>query len=108
MNKEVYHLHAEMCKTFSNSTRLEILHLLREGELTVSDLIKKTGLSQANVSQHLSIMKNRGILQSRRKGLHICYQLANPKIIEAFDIIREILTARLKQSKKLVERWGNE
>ena len=101
MNKELYQLHAEMCKVFSSPTRLEILNLLRDGELTVSELTDKTKLSQSNVSQHLSIMKNRGILVSKRNGLNIYYALSNPKITKAFDIIREILIERLRQMKNL-------
>ena len=52
--KELYQIHAEMCKVFSNSIRLEILNLLRDKEMSVTELIKKTKLSQANISQHLS------------------------------------------------------
>ena len=101
--KELYSLHAEMCKVFSNSIRLEILNLLRDKEMSVTELIEKTKLSQANISQHLSIMKNKGIVESRRKGKNICYKLANPKIIKAFDIIRAVLMDRLRKNSKIVE-----
>jgi len=101
--KEIYILHAEMCKVFSNSTRLEILNLLRGKELSVTGLIAKTKLSQANISQHLAIMKNKGIVESRRKGKNIYYQLTNPKIIKAFDIIREVLAEKLKENGKIVK-----
>jgi len=94
--KELYKLHADMCKVFSNSTRLEILNLLRDKELSVTELIEKTKLSQANISQHLSIMKSKGIVISDRKGKNIYYRLTNPKIIKAFDIIREVLRERLR------------
>ncbi|HLD15966.1 MAG TPA: metalloregulator ArsR/SmtB family transcription factor [Candidatus Nanoarchaeia archaeon] len=94
--KELYEIHAEMCKVFSNPTRLEILNLLRDKELSVTELIKKTKLSQANISQHLSIMKSKGIVISDRKGKNIYYRLTNPKIIKAFDIIKEILSERLR------------
>jgi len=100
--KELYEIHAEMCKVFSNSTRLEILNLLRDKELSVTELIEKTNLSQANISQHLSIMKSKGIVTSNRKGKNIYYKLVNPKIIKAFDIIREILAERLKKDGKIV------
>jgi len=93
---EIYKIHAEMCKVFSNPTRLEILDLLRYKELSVTELIKKTKLSQANISQHLSIMKSKGIVISNRKGKNIYYKLTNPKIIKAFDIIREVLSERLR------------
>jgi len=102
---DLYRLHAEMCKVFSNSTRLEILNLLRDGELSVTELINKTGLSQANISQHLAIMKSKGIVASRRRGKNIYYSLENPKIIKAFDIIREILTEKLKEHGNIVKKW---
>lgn len=98
--KELYKLHAEMCKVFSNSTRLEILNLLRHKEMSVTDLIGKTKLSQSNISQHLAIMKYKGIVESNRKGQNIYYKLTYPKIIKAFDIIREVLKERLKNEVK--------
>ncbi len=93
---ELYKIHAEICKVFSNPTRLEILNLLRNKELSVTELITKTRLSQANISQHLSIMKSKGIVSSDRKGINVYYKLTNPKIITAFDIIREILQERVR------------
>ncbi|MBI5389828.1 helix-turn-helix transcriptional regulator [Candidatus Woesearchaeota archaeon] len=101
---ELYQIHAEMCKVFSNPTRLELLDLLRDKEMSVTELIEKTTLSQANISQHLSIMKSKGIVISDRKGKNIYYRLTNPKIIKAFDIIKEILTEKLKQGGKIVEK----
>jgi len=94
--KDIYKSHAELCKVFSNPTRLEILNLLRDKEMSVTGLIARTKLSQANVSQHLSIMKSKGIVLSDRKGKNIHYRLTNPKIIKAFDIIREVLRERLR------------
>jgi len=102
--KELYKLHADMCKVFSNSTRLEILNLLKDKELSVTELIEKTGLSQANISQHLSIMKSKGIVTSNRKGKNIYYKLTNPKIIKAFDIIKEVLSERLRKNSKIIEQ----
>ena len=102
--KELYKIHAEMCKVFSNSTRLEILNLLRDKEMSVTELIEKTRLSQANISQHLSIMKSKGIVTSNRKGKNIYYKLTNPKIIKAFDIMREVLTERLRENGEIVRR----
>ena len=103
--KGLYKIHAEMCKVFSNSTRLEILNLLRDKELSVTELIEKTNLSQANISQHLSIMKSKGIVTSNRKGKNIYYKLVNPKIIKAFDIIRDVLAEKLKMNGKMVKSY---
>ena len=102
MEKEVYRIHAEMCKVFSNPTRLEILNLIRDKEMSVTELIVKTKLNQANISQHLSIMKSKDIVSSNRNGKNIYYKLANPKIIKAFDMIREILIERLKKNGKII------
>jgi ArsR family transcriptional regulator len=103
MEKEIYKLHAEMCKVFSNPTRLEILNLLRDKEMSVTELIKKTKLTQANISQHLSIMKSKGIVTSKRDGKNIYYKLSNHKIIKAFDIIREVLVERLEKNRKIIQ-----
>ena len=94
--RELYKIHAEICKVFSNPIRLEILNLLGNKERSVTELIQKTALSQANISQHLSIMKSNGIVTSDRKGKNVYYKLTNAKIIKAFDIIREVLSERLR------------
>ena len=102
---KLYEIHAEMCKVFSNSIRLEILNLLRDKELSVTELIEKTELSQANISQHLSIMKSKGIVVSNRNGKNVYYKLTNPKIIKAFDIIREVFAEKLKKNGKIVKNY---
>ena len=105
--KKLYEIHAEMCKVFSNPTRLEILNLLTDKEMSVTELIEKTKLTQSNISQHLSIMKGKGIVESNRKGKNIYYKLTNPKIIKAFDIIREVLSERLKMEQKFATKFGD-
>ncbi|MBI4214656.1 winged helix-turn-helix transcriptional regulator [archaeon] len=103
MNKDIYAMHADLCKTFSNPTRLEILDLLREGPLSVSELVQKTGAGQANISQHLGVMKSKGVLRSSRTGLNVFYELSNPKMLAAFDLIRSALRERLKGNRKIME-----
>ena len=103
--KELFSLHAEMCKVFSNPIRLEILNLLRDKEMSVTELMNNTKLSQANISQHLSIIKSKGIVTSDRDGKNIFYRLTNPKIIKAFDIIREVLTEKINENGKIVNAY---
>ncbi len=102
MRKQLYSIHAEMCKVFSNPTRLEILEILRDREMSVTELINKTKLSQANISQHLSIMKNKGIVESWRDGKNIYYKISNPKIVKAFDIIREVIQEKIKKDNLIM------
>jgi len=103
-----YNLHAEMCKTISNPRRQAILDTIRGGELTVSELIEKTGISQANLSQHLAILRSKGVVKTRRDGNNIYYSISNIKIIEAYDLIREVLedstTSREKAIKEGISR----
>ena len=101
MKKDLYELHAQMCRVFTSSKRLEIINLLRNEELSVSELAGQLKLAQANLSQHLSILREKGIVKTRRMGTTIYYSLTNPKIIKAFDIIREMLLERFAQVERI-------
>ena len=101
MAQKLYELHAQMCQVFTSPKRLEILNLLKDKELSVGELVKLARMRQANLSQHLSILREKGIVKTRREGTTIYYSLANPKISKAFDIIREMLLERLAQTEKL-------
>lgn len=105
---ELYKLHAEVCKTLSNAKRLQILNLLRQGEMSVGELASKLQLREANISQHLSLMRKHGILVSRRHGLNIYYRLAQPKVIQAFDIMREVLLEQLAERAEMINRIQKE
>lgn len=91
MDKRVFQLHAELCKTLANPIRLEILSLLRDGKKSVSELAALTGVRQATVSQHLAVLRQRGVVSTKREGINVYYDVANPKITKACEIIREVL-----------------
>ena len=99
-NKEIYKLHADFCKFMGNPKRIEILFLLGENERSVDELAQKMGISIANVSQNLSVMKAKSIVEFRREGTKIYYKLANQRILEACLIMREIM---LEQAQKRVK-----
>lgn len=101
MEQKLYELHARMCQVFTSPKRLEILNLLKDKELSVGELSKLVKMRQANLSQHLSILREKGIVKTRRESTTIYYSLVNPKIIKAFNIIREMLLERLAQTEKL-------
>ena len=101
MEHKLYELHAQMCQLFTSPKRLEILNLLRGKELSVGELAKIAKIRQANLSQHLSILREKGVVKTRREGTTIYYSLANLKISKAFDIIREMLLEKLAKDIKL-------
>jgi len=84
-------MHAEICKTLSNPIRLEILSKLRDGKKSVNEIASLTGVRQATVSQHLAVLRHRGVVSTRREGINVYYDVANPKITRACDLMREVL-----------------
>ena len=97
MDRDFYCMHSTLCKTLANEKRQMILGTLRDGELTVGELVERTGIAQANLSQHLATMRSAGAVRSRREGSHIYYSLANPKLIQAFDLITEVMQESMEE-----------
>ncbi len=100
-DRQIYKLHASICHILANPKRLEIIDKLRARELSVTALAEALEISQANLSQHLSIMRQRGIVTSRREGLNVFYKLSNPKIIQACELMRQVLLEYLETSVEM-------
>jgi ArsR family transcriptional regulator, virulence genes transcriptional regulator len=102
MGNQIFHLHAEVCKTLSHPKRLAILSILRDDEMAAGDIVKEMKISKGNVSQHLALMRNAGILETRREGVNIYYRIASPKVIQACDLMREVLMDTHNKKEKLL------
>ena len=81
---------AKILKAVSNLKRLEILFLLREGELSVGELQDLVKLSQSALSQHLAILREENIVKTRRKAQTIFYSIHEPKILKILDFLESI------------------
>ncbi len=103
MEDRIYAYHAEMCQVFSHPKRLEVINVLREGEMNVTELSQKLGLTVGNLSQHLSMMKERHILLSRKEGNMVYYRIANLRLLEAFDLLREIMFEQIRKDAALLD-----
>ena len=103
MEDQIYAYHAEMCQVLSHPKRLEVINILRDGEMTVSELAQRLGLTVGNLSQHLSMMKERHILLSRKEGNMVYYRITNPKLIRCFDMMREMLFEQIRQDAALIQ-----
>jgi ArsR family transcriptional regulator len=101
---ELYHLKAELCKTFADPKRLIIIEELRQGEKAVGDLAHTLVIAQAVVSRHLAILRERGVVKARREGTNVYYSLTDPRICEACDLVHQILLNQIAKSKELAER----
>lgn len=97
-------MHANICKTFTSPIRIMIVEQLQKGEQTVTELEKSIGVRQANLSQHLAVLREKGIVTTKRQGQNIFYRISNPKIIEACRLMREVLIEQIVQKQSLVTR----
>jgi len=100
----IYNMQATISKTLANPIRLAILHTLKDGEKNVNDLTDTIGISQSNLSQHLALMRQIGIVNTRKQGTSVFYSVTNPKINEACDTVREILVEQLKKNQGIAKK----
>lgn len=106
MVSKISEMHAEICDTLGSAVRIEILHALKTGEKTVSELTEALGLRQANVSQHLAVLRQRRVVTTRKDGPNIYYRVANPKIIQACELMRQVLLEQIQETEELVKIAG--
>src|SRR3990172_1598517 len=97
----LYDLYAAICKAFASPWRLRIVETLGDGECAVSHLVETLGISKSSVSQHLAIMREKGVVEHRREGGHVFYRLSNPKVLQACRLMREVLLAQLEPAPEL-------
>lgn len=100
MNEKILQLKADIFKAFAHPTRIGILELLKNGELCVCDIYEELNVEQANTSQHLAVLKNQDILQSRKEGLRVIYSIKYPEVIELLEVADKILLIQANETIK--------
>ncbi len=95
VENEMIRLHAHVCKGLADPKRLMIIDALRDGEVTVTDLVDALEIPQANVSQHLAVLRDKGLVESRRDGQWAYYSLTSAKIVQAVDLLRQVMHDQL-------------
>ena len=88
--QEAYDKNANIYKILANPKRLEVLNILKKGEMGVDGLLKITKLSKANLSQHLALLRHNGLVKTRRDGLNIFYRIVDPRIVEPCKILHQL------------------
>src|SRR3972149_824873 len=91
VDDQIFLMHAEVCKAMANPVRLKVISALQNGEQSVEAMVKLLKLRKANLSQHLAVLRQRGIVATRRQGLNIFYRCSNPKMLKACRMLREVL-----------------
>jgi ArsR family transcriptional regulator len=103
MNEAIYKAQAELCSVFTHPTRIAILELLGEGERTVGEMAQASGVAQPTLSQHLAVLRTRGVVSTRKEGTSVHYSIADVRILEACHLMRTVLTERYRELGRSVE-----
>jgi ArsR family transcriptional regulator len=80
----------EICKIFTSGSRVDVLLALKKAPLTVSEIVTETELNQSVVSQHLAILRNKNLVETKKKGAWLTYRILYPEIMDAFDIMKKV------------------
>ncbi len=103
LRDEINRLHAQVCAGLSDPTRILILYALSEQAQTVGELAQKLNLPQPTTSRHLKILRDRNLVLSQRDGPYVYYRIRDDRIIEALDLLREVLADILKDTAALMQ-----
>lgn len=103
LRDEYTQLTATLCKAVNDPKRLMLLHVLGDGPLAVGDLATAIGAPQANVSQHLAILREQGLVDTERHGVSVIYSLRHPRVLDAIAMMREIQADEAARRASLYE-----
>ena len=99
---------SEIFQGLANPTRIAIVELLRQGELSAGTLIERLGLEQANASQHLGVLRAKQIVVSRKVGNQVYYSIRDRALIEVLDILRRYFYAQLSSTVDMLKEAAGE
>ncbi|HJS48213.1 MAG TPA: metalloregulator ArsR/SmtB family transcription factor [Gemmatimonadales bacterium] len=106
LTPETAALISERFRALGEPMRLALLHQLRGGERSVSDLVAALGAGQANVSKHLQLLRRHGFVARRKEGVTTWYRIADPSVFELCDLVCGGIRAEARTRRRLVERLG--
>ncbi|MBI4269703.1 MAG: hypothetical protein A3F92_14600 [Candidatus Rokubacteria bacterium RIFCSPLOWO2_12_FULL_71_22] len=93
---ELYRMQAEIAKVLGNPVRLRVLNVIGDREVAYGALLDDLGVSKANLSQHLAILRKAGVVSVRRDGVHVYYRLTFPEIRDLCATMRDVLAQHLR------------
>ncbi len=103
--QELFSQFARVGKALSNGNRLELLEFLAQGERSVDDLAKVSGLSVGNTSQHLKLLRQAGLVTSRKEGLKVHYSITGDDVISLLDSMRDVAQRHIADVQQLVNSF---
>lgn len=103
LQEELAQFHAGICQALADTTRIAILYELAEERKNVSELVEALGSPQGTVSRHLKVLRERQMVDSERDGVNVYYSLADHRVIEALNLLREVMADILTRRGRLAE-----
>ena len=103
LSVEVHQLHASLCSALADPGRILMLYTLNASPMTVNDIAAKLGMSQPTTSRHLKILRDQGLVYATRQGANVEYSLADQRLIEALDLLLDVLRDRVQHRARLLE-----
>ncbi len=94
---------ASIFQALAHTSRIAIIEVLKDGELPAGAIQERIGVEQANLSQHLAVLRSRQIILNRREGNQVFYSLRDPMLLEVLDILRRYFQANLSQAIAMLE-----
>jgi DNA-binding transcriptional ArsR family regulator len=107
-HRSIFEVQADLCRCMASATRIEIVHVLRDGPQRVGDIARIIGQPQATVSRHLGVLRNGDVVIAQRRERNVVYQIANLKIVHVCDLMREVLLEEASRRSRLVEASPDE
>ncbi len=95
--EEINLLHARICQSLADPTRILILYALAEGPRRVNELVEILSVSQPTVSRHLKVLRDQGLVSAAREGAAVCYTLRDKRVIQALDLLRALMADVMTQ-----------
>ncbi|MBC8449603.1 MAG: winged helix-turn-helix transcriptional regulator [Chloroflexi bacterium] len=103
LQEELNAFHAEICGALADTRRIAILYELAEGPKAVGELVSTLDAPQSTVSRHLKVLRDRHMATTQRDGAHVIYSLADERIIEALELLREVMADILTHRAALAQ-----
>jgi DNA-binding transcriptional ArsR family regulator len=86
-------------KALAHPTRLQIIKLLKDGEMCVCEILPSLDSEQSNTSQHLNVLRNQGIVESKKDGAKVIYAIKNIEVFEMINLAEAIILRQIEETK---------
>ncbi|MBM7624559.1 ArsR/SmtB family transcription factor [Sporohalobacter salinus] len=103
MSELISQLKSKLFKALAHPTRIQILNLLQQGELCVCEIYEALELSQSNISQHLKVLRDQNLVESKKVGVEVHYKIKNDEVWEILDSAKNLIVKQINQTQAALE-----